>query len=101
MGEPRHGPRFAKQAPLPGLYVLARILVEQDLDGHSAVELGIERPIDHAHATGADALEDDITTDRRAAGEQRNLARASRTPGVGSRGRRIFRLLRHDRLPNP
>ena len=44
-------------------------VVREKLDGDGAVELGVERAVDHAHAALADQLEDFIRAESRTCGQ--------------------------------
>ena len=52
----------------------------QQLERHLAVELRIVRRVDHAHAAGADAVQDHVAADRRAGRERRPRLLGRRGP---------------------
>src|SRR5438270_3086459 len=104
MLQPRERLRFAEE---PGLIVAARavgLFALQHLDRDAAIELGIERRIDHAHAALAELVEDDVAADERAAREVlRPGGRAPARP-IGTRwpfALGCFEIVGHGTRPRP
>jgi hypothetical protein len=90
VGEPGEGLGLAEHAGLTAGVAGAR---QHDLEGDAAIELGVVGGVDHAHAAGAERIEQDVAAEHGALGEgglRGSSPRAARRPAGD--GRRRLRL---------